>query len=128
MSEISLSKIEKSYGVEIILKNATFEVHKGERIALIGRNGAGKTTLFKIILGEESLDNGQINIRKNCKIGCLDQIPNYSDDYKVIDVLNEVFEETFELRKKIEIIENKMSKHIIPNSNNSKLNNILIEY
>ena len=63
MIEISLNKINKSYGFNPILKDFSFEIKSGERIALIGPNGCGKTTTLRIIMGED-IDSGSINIRK----------------------------------------------------------------
>ena len=67
MIEISLNKINKSYGFNPILKDFSFEIKSGERIALIGPNGCGKTTTLRIIMGED-IDSGSINIRKSAII------------------------------------------------------------
>lgn len=80
MIEISLNKINKSYGFNNVLNNLSFDVKTNERIALIGSNGCGKTTTLKIIMGIESYDSGNISIRKESKIGYLTQIPPKEDD------------------------------------------------
>lgn len=80
MIEISLNKINKSYGFNRVLNNLSFDVKTNERIALIGSNGCGKTTTLKIIMGIESYDSGNISIRKESKIGYLTQIPPKEDD------------------------------------------------
>ena len=49
MIDINLSKINKSYGTEIVLKDIDMTIQKGEKVALIGTNGSGKTTILKII-------------------------------------------------------------------------------
>ena len=74
MIEISLNKINKSYGFNNVLNNLSFDVKTNERIALIGSNGCGKTTTLKIIMGIESYDSGNISIRKESKIGYLTQM------------------------------------------------------
>ena len=53
MIEISLNKINKSYGFNNVLNNLSFDVKTNERVALIGSNGCGKTTTLKIIMGIE---------------------------------------------------------------------------
>lgn len=80
MVEISLNKINKSYGFNNVLNNLSFDVKTNERVALIGSNGCGKTTTLKIIMGIESYDSGNISIRKESKIGYLTQMPPKEDD------------------------------------------------
>lgn len=80
MIEISLNKINKSYGFNNVLNNLSFDIKTNERIALIGSNGCGKTTTLKIIMGIESYDSGNISIRKESKIGYLTQMPPKEDD------------------------------------------------
>lgn len=80
MIEISLNKINKSYGFNRVLNNLSFDIKTNERVALIGSNGCGKTTTLKIIMGIESYDSGNISIRKESKIGYLTQIPPKEDD------------------------------------------------
>lgn len=75
MIEISLNKINKSYGFKPVLNDLSFDIKSSERIALIGSNGCGKTTTLKLIMGLEEADSGSINIRKGSSIGYLCQIP-----------------------------------------------------
>ena len=53
MALISFSNVTKYYSLNLILDHVTFQINKGEKVALVGSNGAGKTTLFKLILKEE---------------------------------------------------------------------------
>ena len=70
---IQINQLSKSFSDQVLFKNATFQIGKGERIGLVGRNGSGKTTLFKMILGEEAIDEGQISFPKNYTIQSLKQ-------------------------------------------------------
>ena len=70
---IQLLNISKSFSSQELFSNLNFKLNSGNRIGLVGRNGSGKSTLFKLILGEESPDNGDISIPKGYKIGALKQ-------------------------------------------------------
>ena len=64
MSILSAQELNKSYGIEPVLTDVSFTVNKGDRIGVVGANGAGKSTLFKIIVGEESYDSGDLSIAR----------------------------------------------------------------
>lgn len=70
---IQLTNISKSFGGQTLFKDLNLKMNRNQKIGLIGRNGTGKSTLFKIILGEESYDDGEVSIPKNYRIGTLKQ-------------------------------------------------------
>src|SRR5690349_24649857 len=66
---ISLSHIGKQYGKQLLFVDASFQLNPGEKVGLVGPNGAGKTTLFRMIVGEESPDEGELSVPKKLTIG-----------------------------------------------------------
>ena len=56
-----------------LFTQATLAINKGHKVGLVGRNGTGKSTLFRLIKGDISPDDGEINLRKNMKLGVVDQ-------------------------------------------------------
>ena len=70
---IQLQNISKNFASQELFKNLNLKLNAGNRTGLVGRNGSGKSTLFKMILGEETPDSGEIIIPKNYKIGTLKQ-------------------------------------------------------
>ena len=66
---IALSRICKQYGRQVLFVDATFQLNPGEKVGLVGPNGAGKTTLFRMIVGEEHPDDGDLSIPKRLTIG-----------------------------------------------------------
>jgi ATP-binding cassette subfamily F protein 3 len=70
---ISIQGLNKSYAKQILFEEASFQMGPGERVGLIGRNGHGKSTLFRILLGQETADEGKITFPKNYRIGHLAQ-------------------------------------------------------
>ena len=110
MIEIELNNIIKNYGLKNVLNGMNLTLKTGERAALIGCNGAGKSTVFKIIMKQESISSGTINIRKNATIGMLKQIYEYEEtNPNVYTFLQRSFEHFFELETKLKKLENEMS-------------------
>jgi len=66
---IQLTNISKNFASQELFRGLNLKLNAGNRAGLVGRNGSGKSTLFKLILGEESPDSGDIVIPKNYKIG-----------------------------------------------------------
>src|SRR3954465_14626825 len=66
---ISFSNVSKQYGRQIIFVDASFQLNPGEKVGLVGPNGSGKTTLFRMIVGEEQPDEGDVSVPKRLTIG-----------------------------------------------------------
>jgi ATP-binding cassette subfamily F protein 3 len=106
---ITLSHLQKQFGSKVIFKDSSFQIGARDRIGLIGPNGSGKTTLFRMVLGEESIDEGEIRIAKGVKIGYLPQevIP-----FKRNTVLDEVLRSLagiISLQDKMKILEQELA-------------------
>ena len=70
---IQLSNLAKSFGGQTLFNDINLKLASNQKIGFVGRNGSGKSTLFKIILGEEEYDSGDVSIPKNYMIGTLKQ-------------------------------------------------------
>ena len=70
---IQLTNISKNFASQELFNKLNLKLNSGNRLGLVGRNGSGKSTLFKLILGEETADSGEVTIPKNYKIGALKQ-------------------------------------------------------
>jgi ATPase subunit of ABC transporter with duplicated ATPase domains len=82
---ISFSRISKQYGRQILFVDASFQLNPGEKVGLVGPNGAGKTTLFRMIVGEESADDGDVSVPKNLTIGYFRQDVEEMSGRSVLD-------------------------------------------
>lgn len=110
MIEIELNNIIKNYGLKNVLNGMNLTLKTGERAAIIGCNGAGKSTVLKIIMKQENISAGTINIRKNATIGILRQIYEYEEtNPNVYTFLQRSFEHFFELETKLKKLEDEMS-------------------
>ncbi len=91
---IEMNNVSKTYGDRIIMENVTFALPPGGVIGIIGPNGAGKTTLFRIIVGEETPDNGTVRIGDTVKLGYMNQSRESLDAEKNIwEVISEGLDE-----------------------------------
>ena len=70
---IKINQLTKSYFARELFTDVSFQMNAGDRMGLVGRNGHGKSTLFKLILGQEEPDSGEITIPRNYRIGHLEQ-------------------------------------------------------
>jgi ATPase subunit of ABC transporter with duplicated ATPase domains len=66
---ISFSGIHKQYGKQLIFVDASFQLNPSEKVGLVGPNGSGKTTLFRMVIGEEAPDEGDVSVPKKLTIG-----------------------------------------------------------
>jgi ATPase subunit of ABC transporter with duplicated ATPase domains len=66
---ISIPNINKQYGKQLLFVEANFQLNPGEKVGLVGPNGSGKTTLFRMIVGEEAPDEGDVSVPKKLTIG-----------------------------------------------------------
>ena len=70
---ITLSHVQKQFGSRILFKDCSLQIGVRDRLGLVGPNGSGKTTLFRMILGEEPIDDGEVQVAKGVKTGYLPQ-------------------------------------------------------
>ncbi len=73
---ISIQNLALRAGTKPLLDSANLTIHPGQKIGLVGKNGAGKSTFFKAVLGEVSIDAGEIKIPNNWQIGYVEQETN----------------------------------------------------
>jgi ATPase subunit of ABC transporter with duplicated ATPase domains len=85
---VTLDDVRKSYGEKPLLEGVSLNIHRNDRIALIGANGCGKTTLIKLITGEEPCDGGNVKVSSNIKFAYLPQIVRFDDEnLTVLEIL-----------------------------------------
>ena len=106
----------------LVLNNINFQVYSGEKVGIVGVNGSGKSTILKLIAGilpmdycvgypgatSPGYDEGFINKPSGATCAYLEQIPQYEDGIKVIEVLKMAFNEVYEIEEKMHNLEEKM--------------------
>src|ERR1700678_865912 len=97
--------VSKSYGAKHVFSSASFNIERGDRIALVGVNGAGKSTLIKILSGEEPVTSGEYTTGHNVDADYFAQ-----DQYKALDTESTILDDLAQ---------------VAPRSNNTELRSIL---
>jgi ATPase subunit of ABC transporter with duplicated ATPase domains len=82
---IGFSRISKQYGKQILFVETSFQLNPGDKVGLVGPNGAGKTTLFRMIVGEEVPDEGEVSVPKKLTIGYFRQDVEEMSGRSVLD-------------------------------------------
>ena len=77
MVYLQVENLTKSFGDRLLFENISFGIDQGQRVALIAQNGTGKTTLLNLLTGRESQDSGTITYRRDIRVGCLTQDPDF---------------------------------------------------
>ena len=81
---INANAISKAFGDRLLIDDLSFRLPPGGIVGVIGPNGAGKTTLFRMITGEESVDNGDFVVGDTVKLGYVDQSRDALEDKKTV--------------------------------------------
>lgn len=103
---LSLNNVTFEFGARKILEDASWHIYPNERIGLIGPNGTGKSTLLKILIGEYSVSEGQVNRAKNLSIGYFHQdLQSMDTDESILGVAMGAYEKALELDKEIKTLE-----------------------
>ena len=105
---LACQNIEKAFGTNEILKNASFHIEEREKTAIVGINGAGKSTLLKIIMREIKADSGDVIIAKGKTIGYLAQHEAVSSGNTIYDELLEVKRSLIDMEKRLRQMEQDM--------------------
>ena len=106
---LACQNINKSFGENIILKDASYHIEEREKAALIGNNGAGKTTLLRIIIRELPADSGEIVLAKDKTIGYLAQYQDISTEQTIYEELLSTKQHILDLESQIRSLEEQMS-------------------
>ncbi len=106
---IKIDRAKKSFGTTDVFFDCSLLIKENEKIAIVGPNGSGKTTLLKMITKEETLDEGNIIVSKQVKIGYLRQMAFEEENKTVGEHFEEVFEKLNRLKEEIKASEEELS-------------------
>jgi len=107
---IAFSRISKQYGRQVLFVEASFQLNPGERVGLVGPNGSGKTTLFRMIVREESPDEGEVSVPKRLTIGYFRQDVEEMSGRSALDETIAGCGRVGELHHELEALQHEMSE------------------
>jgi ATP-binding cassette subfamily F protein 3 len=105
MSILNVSGLTKYYGPEFIFGGVSFQVARGEKIALVGVNGAGKSTLLKIVAGVEDATDGSMSIARGMRVAYLAQEAKFTGDRTLWQEMEASLDYLFALRQEMSDLE-----------------------
>ena len=107
---LSLQGVQKSFGTNEVLRDASLTLQDGQRMGLVGVNGCGKSTLMKIIAGLETADGGTVTMQKGLRLGYLAQQGEVGEGRTVLEELESVFEPVVRMEEQLRALERQMAE------------------
>ena len=108
---VSLEKVSKYYGAELILKDVTAAIQDKDRIGLVGPNGEGKSTLLNMIAADLDYEEGEIILSSGATIGYLKQNSGLSNGRTIQEEMRSVFSDLLALGEEVEQLHQQMAQH-----------------
>ncbi len=126
---VGLNNVTFEFGSRVIVEEATWHIHPGERIGLIGYNGTGKSTLLKVFVGEYLPSAGTVERSRGTTIGYLHQdLLSFDTNDSILEVAMGAFERVKQLEKEIEELGKEIERITAnPSPANRQLENDLLE-
>jgi ATP-binding cassette subfamily F protein 3 len=107
---LQVKQIHKSYGAKSILTDASLQIRRHERAALVGPNGAGKSTLLKIIIGQIEPDHGEVSLSKEATLGYLAQNSGLKPENTIHQEMLMPFQQLIRMEQELREMEREMSE------------------
>ncbi|MFW5999032.1 MAG: ribosomal protection-like ABC-F family protein [Halanaerobiaceae bacterium] len=127
MIAVNVNELEKSYGIEQVLRGFSMSINMGEKVGLIGPNGSGKTTVFRIIAGREERYRGTVSLKKGINVGFLEQVADFDPKNTLYEELLSVFSLQIARKNRLSELEDKISR-AGEQKNENELDSLLREY
>lgn len=109
---VGLQNVTFEFGARVIVEDATWHIHPGDRIGLIGYNGTGKSTMLKLLVGEYLPSKGTIEKSRDTTIGYLHQdLLSFDTNESILEVAMGAFEKVKQLEKEIDNLGKQLETH-----------------
>jgi ATP-binding cassette subfamily F protein 3 len=114
MSLLNVGGLTKYYGAEFIFGDISFQIAKGDKVALVGVNGAGKSTLMKIIAGVEEPTKGALHMSRGRTLAYLAQEAQFSGERTLMEEMHVALEHLISMQSEISDLEHALADTAAP--------------
>lgn len=115
MSIITVSNLTKYYGAELIFRDVSFQIARGDKAAIVGVNGAGKSTLLRIIAGQEAPTGGSVHVARGARLAYLAQEARFDSNRTLLEEMHASLAYLNALRDEIAALETALTDPSRPN-------------
>ena len=109
MSILNVGGLTKYYGAELIFSDISFQIAKGDKVALVGVNGAGKTTLMKIIARVEDPTKGGLHMARGRTLAYLAQEAQFSGERTLLEEMHVALEQLIGMQSEMSELEHALA-------------------
>ncbi len=114
MQVLTAHHLSKYFGERVLFEDVSFDIQEHEKVGLVGSNGCGKTTLFRMLIGEESLDNGDIVTARDTTLGYAEQHACSTGDRTLWEEVESVFAPVMAVEAELEKVTRQLEVVSIP--------------
>lgn len=125
---IHLTGITKQYGSKVLFQEASLQIRPADKIGLVGPNGAGKTTIFRLIMGEEGMDSGDLNIADRLVVGYFSQDVGEMKGRSALEEVKAGAGRVSTLAQEIGVLEKKLQDSAVVPISDDEMANLLDRY
>ncbi|MBN2136589.1 MAG: ABC-F family ATP-binding cassette domain-containing protein [Sedimentisphaerales bacterium] len=108
MAIVTLRDIHIAFGMEVVLNKLNLQLHRGEKVGMVGANGSGKSTILKLITGQIKADMGEMIKQRGLRIGYLPQESTFSGGRTVLEEMHASVGGILKLQKAIHAVSGEM--------------------
>ncbi|MGB9740045.1 ribosomal protection-like ABC-F family protein [Chloroflexus sp.] len=109
MTLLNANNLSKYYGAELIFHEVSFQIARGEKVAIVGMNGAGKSTLLRIIAGHETPDSGSLSLARGTRVAYLAQETRFRDEDTLWQAMEAALAEIQQWRRELAALEARLA-------------------
>ncbi len=109
MALLTVNNVSKYYGADLIFSDVTFQVERGEKVALVGTNGTGKSTLLKMVAGRIVSDSGDMGIGKKTRVAYLAQEVRFDSQRTLWQEMERAFEHVHSMQAEMQALEQQLA-------------------